>query len=409
MPSYKYKARDPNGKEVTGILVAETEAEASQRLDGMGFLPLSIALDQGTAAGGLGGIFKAKEKVGAQHLVAFTRQFATIIKSGVPILTGLQALSEQAENPVFSGVLKKIIADIEGGASLSQAIDKYPLIFSELYVNSVVAGEAGGVLDKILLRLAEMMERDMQIDTNVKTAMRYPIMTVVAMTAASFFLIVFVIPKFATMYSRFNAALPLPTQVMILANQIITKWWYIALPAIAGLVFLFKRYINTQQGRWQYDTLMLRLPVFGKLFTKVAMLRFTNMLNVLNESGLPILKTLEIVSTTIGNVVIAKEIELMRHSVADGRGIAGSILNSKIFPPLVGHMIAIGEKTGAISDMLQAVSDYYDLEVRTSVQNLTTMIEPLMTAVLGVVVLGMALAIFMPMWNMIALFRQSGV
>ncbi|MBU1006465.1 MAG: type II secretion system F family protein [Candidatus Omnitrophica bacterium] len=406
MPSYKYKAQTQEGKTVSGSIAAPTEAVVTARLNKQGYLPLSIALEKAPILD-LKAIFKPKEKAKPGELVMFTRQFATIVKAGVPILTGLEALSEQSESPMLSKVLKDVRQDIEGGASLSQAIDKHPGIFSELYVNSVVAGEAGGVLDKVLLRLAEMMERDMETSTNVTTAMRYPILTVLAMGIASFVLVVFVVPNFNSMYARFETNLPLPTRILVAANYIVTHMWYIFIPSLMGIGYAFHRFANTKIGRWQIDSLKLKLPVFGKLFTKVAMLRFATMFNVLNESGLPILRTLEIVSITIGNVVMGKEVENMRQSVADGRGISNSMMKSKIFPPLMGHMIAIGEKTGALSDMLKSISEYYDLEIKSTVKNLTTLIEPIMTALLGMVVLGMALAIFLPLWNMIKLFRGA--
>ncbi|MBU0759949.1 MAG: type II secretion system F family protein [Candidatus Omnitrophica bacterium] len=406
MPTYKYKAQNMEGKIVTGSIVAPRETVVTARLDKQGYLPLSITLEKELIID-FKAFFKPREKVKMRDLVTFTRQFATIVKAGVPILTGLKALSEQSETPVFAKVLKNIGQDIEGGSSLSQAIDKHPNIFSELYVNSVVAGEAGGVLDKVLLRLAEMMERDMETATDVKTAMRYPVLTVFAMIIASFVLVIFVVPNFSSMYARFETQLPLPTRILIAANYFITRLWYIGIPSLIAAGYGFYRFINTKIGRWQFDSLKLKLPVFGKLFTKVAMLRFATMLNVLNESGLPILRTLEIVSITIGNVVIGKEVENMRQSVADGRGISGSMMKSKIFPPLMGHMVAIGEKTGALLDMLNAISEYYDLEIKSTVKNLTTLIEPMMTAILGMVVLGMALAIFLPLWNMIKLFRGA--
>jgi type II secretory pathway component PulF len=372
----------------------------------MGFVPISIALETRPALALPPGLIKGREKVKPQHLVSFTRQFATIIKAGVPILTGLSALSEQTESSALKGTLTTIAKDVEGGSSLSQALDKHPAIFSELYVNSILAGEAGGVLDKVLLRLAEMLERDAETNANIKAALRYPAMTMIAMVLACLFLVIFVIPNFAGIYARFEAQLPLPTRILIGLNQVITHYWYIIVPVVVALGYTFSRYINTKRGRWQWDNLKLRLPVFGGLFLKVYMLRFVSMLDTLNESGLPILRTLEIVSTTLGNVVIAREVDLMRHSVADGHGIAGSIMESKIFPPLVAHMISIGEKTGALGDMLRAIENYYDLELRTTVKNLTSMIEPIMTAILAAVVLGIALAIFLPMWNMIQLFRK---
>ncbi len=402
MPTYRYKARDPKGKVVTGTVTAVNEAAVTARLERLGQTPLSVAAEKA---------FDWRVSIGpprvkVEHMVAFTRQFATIVKAGVPIVQGLGILSEQTESLVLKDVLKKVMRDIESGGSLSQAIGKFPLIFSDLYVNSVVAGEAGGVLDTVLLRLAELMERDSETAANVRGALQYPIITMVAMGIASFILIVFVVPRFAAIYDRFKEQLPLPTRVLIGANYLITRFWYLLMAGAAMGVWLFRRYYNTKPGRYQIDQIKLKIPVFGVLFMKVAMARFSAMLMTLNSSGLPILRSLEIVSATVGNAVIGREIELLRRSVADGRGISGSILESKVFPPMVGHMISIGEATGSLDEMLGSVASYYDLEIKSMIRQLTTLIEPIMTAVLGVMVLGMALAIFLPLWNMINLFKN---
>jgi len=403
MAIFVYKAKDKSGKNISGRVTASNEAAVSQYLEGLGLLPIYIKKSSYTRFA----LFQPGLKVKREHLVAFTRQFATIVKAGVPILMGLEALAQQTESTTLKAVLKKIAEDVKDGASLSQAIDRYPTIFSEFYVNMVVAGETGGGLDKVLLRLADTMEQDMITTTNVKTAMRYPIMVVVAITMASFILVLFVVPNFAEIYSRFNVQLPLPTRILILSNLLIRRWWYVVIPALATIIFLVRHYINTPVGRWQWDSLKLRLPIFRELTLKLAMLRFAIMFDTLNESGLPIMKTLEIVATTIGNVVLGKEVQNMRQSIADGKGIAGSLVETGVFPPLVSNMLAIGEKTGALSDMLQAIAEYYDIEIKSTIKNLTTMIEPLITVVLGVIVLGLSLAIFLPLWNMIRVFRAA--
>ena len=403
MPTYKYRARNAQGKTVTGQLAAVSEVALSARLDKMGLTPLSISAEK--AGGGGLALFKAKQTVPTEAMVGFTRQFATIVKAGVPIVTGLHVLSEQTESDVLKDVLKKVMHDIEGGSSLSQAIDRYPLIFSDLYVNSVVAGEAGGVLDMVLLRLAELMERDAETRAAVGGALQYPMMTGIAILVAVSVMVIFVVPKFASIYSKMNVDLPLPTQILIGANYVVAHYWHVIIAVTAIGSWLLRRYIATPSGRLQFDALKLRSPIFGQLFLKVAMARFAMMLMTLNSSGLPILRSLEIVSTTVGNAVIGREIEILRRSVADGRGISGSILASKVFPPMVGHMSSIGETTGALDDMLGSIGAYYDLEIKSLVKRLTTMIEPIMTAITGGVVLVMALAIFLPMWGMMKVMQ----
>ncbi len=404
MPTYKYKVRNAQGKTVTGQLAAGSEMELSARLDKMGLTPLSISAEK--TGGPKLDLFKPSQKVKADALVGFTRQFATIVKAGVPIVTGLHVLSEQTESLALRDVLKKVMHDIEGGSSLSQAIDKYPDVFSDLYVNSVVAGEAGGVLDMVLLRLADLMERDAETRANVQGALQYPMMTGIAIVVAVTVMIVFVVPKFAAIYGKMGVELPLPTQNMIGASFVASHYWHVIIATCVAAFFLLQRYISTPRGRLQFDALKLRMPIFGELFLKVAMARFALMLMTLNSSGLPILRSLEIVSTTVGNAVIGREIELLKRSVADGRGISGSILASKIFPPMVGHMVSIGETTGALDDMLGSISNYYDLEIKSLVRRLTTMIEPIMTAITGGIVLLMALAIFLPMWGMMKVMQS---
>jgi len=401
MPKYAYRGLSTEGKTQTGSVTAGSEEEAVALVEKKGLSLLSISQTKEIV------IFNKGATVKSDHLVAFTRQFATIVKAGVPILEGLSILAEQTESPALKVVLKSMAKDIEGGSSLSQALEKHPAIFSEIYVNTVVAGEAGGVLDKVLERLSLVMERDAAIASEVQAALRYPFMTLIAIAGAVLFLVTFVVPKFASIYSRLGGALPLPTKVLMMTSTAVIKGWYILFPALGFLFFLFHRYINTKRGRWQWDSIKLKVPVFGALFLKMYMLRFASMLSVLYESGLPILRTLEIVGSTVGNVVLTREVEVMRRSVAEGKGVAGAILESKVFPPLVSHMVSIGEKTGAFAEMLNFVGDYYELELKSMVKNLTSMIEPIMTAVMGAVVLVMALAIFLPMWNMISVFKQN--
>lgn len=404
MPIYVYKAVDSKGKMIKGEMEAASEIEMTTELAKTGYLPVSISFKTAKPAGG---ILKSGKKVNLQELVVFTRQFATIIKAAVPIIEGLRVLSDQAEDPALKEALNQIVHDVEGGASLSGAMGKHPNVFHELYVNTVIAGESAGVLDKVLIRLSKMLEDDQANKHNISAAMQYPIMVCVALFIALFVLSVFVVPQFAKIYQDARLALPLPTQIMILISAAMKNYWYITFPAIAGAMFAFKWFINTKEGRKWWDGLKFTAPVIGKIYIKITMLRFASMLSVLYQAGLPVLKTLDIVGITIGNVILSKEVEAVKHDVADGKGISGAVLQSKFFPRLVGYMIAVGEKSGSLPLMLDSLCEYYDLEVKTTIKNLTTLIEPIMTAVLGVVVMGMALAIFLPLWNMIQVMKSS--
>lgn len=408
MAIYVYKAVDAQGKLVKGEMEAATEMGLTTELAKLGLLPVSISFKAKTkeqiakAAGSTRGTADQKA------LVIFSRQFATIIKAAVPIIEGLGVLAEQAEDPVLKKALNQIIHDVEGGSSLSGAMSKHPGVFSELYVNTVVAGESAGILDKVLLKLANMLEEDMETQANIAAALRYPVMVVIALVIAVVVLTVFVMPQFSSIYAQAEAQLPLPTMIMMFIGMVLRKYWYVVIAGGIAAAYLARWFVNTPAGRYWWDGVKFDIAVFGKVYTKMTMLRFASMLNVLYQSGLPVLKTLDIVGLTIGNAVLSKEIDKIKKDVADGKGISGGVLNSKFFPRLVGYMISVGEKSGSLPQMLDSLCDYFNLEVKTAVRNLTSMIEPLMTAVLGVVIMGMALAIFLPLWNMINIFKKGG-
>jgi type II secretory pathway component PulF len=412
MSMYSYRAVDSDGKLVNGEMSAATEVELTTKLAKMGYMPVNVSVKAKEALApqarlSSGGLFAQSKKVKTESLVIFSRQFATIIKAAVPILEGLNALAEQCEDPALKDALHQVVRDVEGGASLSQAMSKHPGVFSDLYVNTVIAGESAGVLEKVLLRLAHMLEEDLETQTNIKAALRYPIMVVISLVIAVGVLSVFVIPQFAQIYRAAKVELPLPTQVMIVISDTLRYYWYILFPALAGLFIFVKWYVNTYSGRFLWDGLKFKIYIYGKVYTKITMLRFASMLSVLYQAGLPVLNTIDIVGMTLGNVVLAKEIEAIKRDVADGKGISGAVLNSKFFPRLVGYMISVGEKSGALPLMLDSLCEYFTLEVKNSIKNLTTMIEPVMTAVLGMVVIGMALAIFLPLWNMIRVIKGN--
>lgn len=405
MPTYIYKAADSKGKLIKGEMDAGTEIEVTTQLAKTGYLPITISIKSEKAKTASRGIFKEGGKANPLALVVFTQQFATIVKAAIPIMEGLGALAEQTEDPALKKAIQQVVHDIGAGLSLSQAMAKHPKVFSDLYVNTIVAGESAGVLESVLMKLAKMLEDDYETHNNIMAAFRYPIMVVVAMVIAVLVLTVFVVPQFAKIYGDAKVRLPLPTQIMIAAGIILKNYWFVTYPSIFGSFFLFRRYINTKKGRFWWDGLKFRILLIGKVYTKITMLRFASMLSVLYQAGLPVLKTMDIVALTIGNVVLSKEIEKIKRDVADGKGISGAVLNSKFFPRLVGYMISVGEKSGSLALMLDSLCDFFDSEVKTMIRNLTTSIEPIMTAILGIVVMGMCLAIFLPLWSMIQVIK----
>ncbi|MFH1767706.1 MAG: type II secretion system F family protein [Candidatus Omnitrophota bacterium] len=407
MALYNYTGLDSKGKSVKGEIEARNELDVYTQLTQIGCTPVSITLKS------KGGLSLTKllsspkqKKVTSRSIIIFTRQFSTIVKAAVPIVEGLGVLAEQSDDPVLKEALRKILHDIQEGKRLSEAMARHPGVFNELYVNTVVAGESGGVLDKVLLRLADVLEEEQETRESISSAFRYPIMVIVAMFVAVIVLSTKVIPAFVTLYEGKGPGLPFPTKVMLVIGNSLKNYWFITLPAIAIVFFLIKAYINTPQGRLLWDGMKFKMKIIGPVYNKIVMLRFSSMLNVLYQAGLPILKIMDIVKITIGNVVLAQEIDNIKRDVADGKGVSGGILGSKIFPRLVGYMISIGEKTGSLSMMLDSLYDYYSSEVRASLKTLTSLIEPIMTLVLGAVVAFMAISIFMPMWSLIGAFKK---
>jgi type II secretory pathway component PulF len=379
------------------------EAVAEQ-LSGQGFIPVQIeAQAQPLLRPGLLPDFI---RVKPQDLIVFSRQLSTLMSAGIPFMQSLATMEKQTENPRLQGTIGDLRRDIEAGGTFSDALAKHPKIFSRLYVSMIRAGETAGILDDILNRLAFLAEHDAETRARVKAAVRYPLIVVVAISLAFVFLVSFVIPKFATIFERFKTELPLPTRILIGINYVVQHYWYFLVPGVALLLWGLVRYAGTTQGRWHWDRLKLKLPVFGILFQKVALSRFARVFSVMQKSGLSMLLTLEIAGETVDNVVLARVMEEMRESLREGKGLHEPMEASGLFPPLVVQMMAVGEETGQIDTMMNKVSDYYDMDVEYALRNLSTMIEPILLLFVGGMVLLLALGIFMPMWNMLTLFKK---
>ncbi len=406
MPSFRYKARSESGKLVSGTLEAPSRDMVMSHLEETGYTPVSVAEETTGSSREGGGLFSRFEKVKAKDLVMMTRQLHSLIQAGIPILSSLNILERQSESLPLKKVLSAIADQITGGASFSDALRKFPRVFSDLYINTVLAGETGGSLPEVLDRLASLMESEEETRKAVKSAVRYPIIALVVMTAAFFILNVMVVPQFAKIYGRIQVDLPLPTKVMMASSALINNYYYLVLGGLAAVVVAFIRFNRTKYGHYQVDKLKLKLPIFGPLFTKLAMFRFTKMLASLERSGVPILKILEIVSFTVGNDLFAEQLIEIRDEVKDGKGISSSLLQRPLFPPMVGSMLSVGEETGRLDEMAESIAYYYDQDIKYTVATLTDLIEPILTVIIAVGVLGFALAIFLPMWNMISLVKK---
>jgi type II secretory pathway component PulF len=403
MPVFDYKAVTETGATIEDTMEAPNQAAVADKLQKLGYTPLRITPQR---QGALQVDLFGGKKVKLDEVIVFTRQLVTLLRAGVPLLSCLEALVEQIDSEGMQEVISEIYVDIESGKSFSEALSRHPKVFSELYVNSIRAGEAGGALDDILMRLATLMEHEKETRTRIKKAMRYPIIVVISLVIAFLVLMMLVVPKFVEMFIQVGVELPLPTRMLIGLHAILQSYWYILLGVLIVAGVALKKYIATEQGRYKWDKLMLSLPVLGNLTLKNAMSRFAKMFETLNSSGLPILQTLEIVAKTVGNVVVGTEIEKATLGIRKGEGLSTPLKQSSLFPPMVVRMIAIGEQSGALDEMLKNISQHYDMEVENAVDGLTSMIEPMLTVVLGVVVLFMALAIFLPMWNLTQIAGQ---
>jgi len=341
-----------------------------------------------------------KKGVGVKDLSVFTRQFATMVNAGLPLVQCLDVLGRQLEKPHFKTVVQKVMADVEGGSTLAEALGKHPKVFSDLYVNMIAAGEAGGILDVILSRLSVFLEKADALQRKVKGAMTYPTIVLTVAGGACIFMLMFVIPVFAKMFSDFGGELPAPTRIVMNLSDFLRVYWWALLGGSLGLFFGFKTYRGTENGRFVTDKLALRFPILGTVLRKSAVARFTRTLGTLIGSGVPILQGLEITSRTAGNKVIQRAIESTSKSISQGDTISGPLKESGVFPPMVVQMIGIGEQTGALDEMLSKIADFYDDEVDAAVEALTAAIEPIMIVVMGTMVGGMLVAMYLPMFKM---------
>jgi len=405
MPVFKYRVRDRSGKAIAGTIEAPTIQMAGDQLYNLGYFPISIEEMRETISLNLSDIWKRFQKVKLEELIVFSQQLSTLYKAGLPLLTGLVSITEQVKNEKLKGVLKEIHGQIEGGSTLHGAMSKYPKVFSSVYVNMVRAGETSGMLGEALDRFTTLADRELRTRQRVNEATRYPKIVIVSMLIAIAVLVSFVIPRFAQVFARFNTPLPLPTRIMIGINNIFQNYWYIILAAIVGIPILLIRYTRTEKGKYLWDRLKMRIPVFGPLFLIVALSRFAYTFVMLNRSGVPILQTLEITSSTINNIHLSESIEEISRKVSEGSSLTDAMRESGRFTPLVLQMVSVGEVSGGLDEMLMRVAEYYDIEADNIIKKMSTYIEPLLTLFLGVVVLFLALAVFLPWWNMASLFR----
>ena len=404
---FDYQVRDKGGKLISGQLEADSQAAVASKLASMGYSPVRI--DE-VKEGGLQTEIKIpglSDRVKLKDLAVFSRQFATMINSGLSLIRALSILREQTENKALAETVDQIRSEVEAGASLSESLAEHPKVFPKLYVSMVRAGETSGMLDEVLLRIAAMLEADVRLRSKIKSAMTYPVIVFVMAILLSTVMLVFIVPTFAQMFEDLGGELPLLTRSLVAASNFVASWYgvitYIVVPAT--LWFSYKRIRATEKGRYALDVMKLRVPVFGPLFHKIALTRFARNLSTLMAAGVPILQALEITADTVNNGPIAHAVKDVQDSVRQGESIAGPLSTHEVFPPMVVQMIAVGEETGNVDGMLAKISDFYDTEIESTTESLTALMEPLMIGVIGGIVGGMVIALYLPMFQIFDLIE----
>jgi len=404
--TYEYRARDKAGAVHAGQMTAPSPTAVADTLRDKGYLPLRIEEKTTTGLQKDIQIPGLKKKVKVKDIAIFSRQLATMINSGLTLIRALTILDEQTESALLSNVIGEVRAAVEHGSSLSAAFEAHPDVFNDLYVSMVRAGEVAGALDETLLRLVDTLEAQVRLRSKVKSAMAYPIVVLSLIVFIVTGMLLFVVPVFENMYAELGGTLPLPTRVLISLSGTLTSFWWLFSFGLVGAVAGFKRWKRTEAGRAAWDRFTVGLPVFGKMVQKVALSRFARTLSVLSRAGVPVLQALGIVAATSGNWLVSEATLDIRASVRRGEPLAEPLHRHEIFPPMVTHMMAVGEETGELDGMLSKVADFYDSEVEDTVNALTSLIEPLLIVVMGVAVGVILISLYLPMFNIANLIQQ---
>jgi type IV pilus assembly protein PilC len=396
--TYMWKGKSPSGEILSGEYAADTKEDLIGYLRKRKIIITSVR----ERSKEFSITMPWEKRVSVKDLGVFTRQFATMINAGLPMVQCLDILSSQIEKPYFRQTVATVMSDVEGGSTLGEALAKHPNIFSRLFVNMIEAGEAGGILDLILNRLAVYLEKADQLQRKIKSAMTYPSVVCFVALGATLFMLMFIIPTFAKMFSDFGGELPTPTKIVMGLSNFLRLYWYFLLGGAVAAIIAFNRFYKTDVGRTKMDGLMLKIPVLGMVIRKGAVARFTRTLGTLISSGVPILNGLEITARTSGNKIIEIAVMETKESISQGNTISDPLKKCGVFPPMVTQMIGVGEQTGALDEMLEKIANFYDDEVDTAVDSLTSIIEPAMIVVMGGIVGSMLIAMYLPMFKLIS-------
>lgn len=403
MATFVYKVRDRSGKVFTGTMEGDNRSSVVSRLREMDYFITSIQEKKKSL------LFSTQitlfQRINLKDLTIFYRQFATMVNAGLTLINSLDILIEQVENKALSNIIKVVKSDVEAGSTLADAMAKYPNVFSELYISMIRAGEVGGVLDEILNKIADLMEKEYALRQKVKSAMSYPTFVIGAAVIMAIFMLTFILPQFVGVFAQFGGKLPALTQFFVTLTILFNKFWYIFFIIFAALIFAFFSYIKTPSGKLNFDKFKLNAPIIGEINRKSAIARFTRILGTLIKSGVPILEALQVSSNAIGNLVISGAVLSAKTKIKEGQSISGPLAASGVFPPMVTQMIMVGEESGELEEMLINVAKFYDEEVDRSVEKLTAVIEPLMMVVIGLTIGTMIIAMYLPIFNMVNLIK----
>jgi len=409
MPKFSYKAINESGNTITGVIEADSPELATNMIAGQGYIPTKVTRGEDAAKGaGLSSIKERFATIKTADVILLTKQFRTLLRAGIPILKLLQVLENQAENSAVKKFVISLSHDINGGASLYEAFSKHPKVVTPLYCNMLRAGESSGALPEVMNRIIYITEHEQKIKSDIKSALQYHFMVTIFLGVAFFVLLTFVMPKFIQIFKNAGLTLPLPTKICMYLDQLLSNYWYIFLGALIGGIVALIYYFRTEQGKYFKDSLFLKLPLIGPLVLKAAMSRFASIFAILQASGIHVLESIDILSGTIGNTAISREFDQIKEKIEEGRGIADPLRSAKYFTPMVINMLAIGEESGNLEEILNEVSIHYDEEVEYSTKRMSEAIGPILTIGLAAVIGFFALAIFLPMWDLTKMVKVAG-
>jgi type IV pilus assembly protein PilC len=405
LAEYSYRALDAQGTSRTGVIDALTESGAIAHLREQGWTPLELKAPKGGALRMELKIPGLTDRINLKEVAVSSRQLATMIDAGLPLMRAITVLAEQTESKQLAEIWENVRGDIQAGTSFSGALAKHPKAFNTLYVAVVRAGEAGGALDTVLLRLADTLEKQVALRNKIRSAMTYPVMVGLMVFLLTSAILLFIVPTFKSIYADLGGTLPAPTKMLLFISDIMKRFFIFVILGGGVGIWLFRRWIKTDIGQWQFDRFKLKLPIFGELFRKVAMSRMSRTLGTLLRSGVPVLQSLEITKQTVGNRIVQDAVEDVESAVRQGESLARPLLKHKVVPPMVTQMLAVGEETGAVDTMLEKVADFYDAEVDATVDALASLIEPLLIVIMGVIVGGILISLYLPMFKIVDLIQ----